>query len=152
VELALATLPLAGCLLRFLRYNFNPASIFLGDCGSLFIGFLLGCYGVLWSQKSATMLGMAAPLMAFSIPLLDTTLAIARRFLRKKSIVGADRGHIHHRLLDRGLSPRKVAFLLYGICAIAALFSLVMVNNHYEVLIIAIFYRDLVWRSAPRLH
>jgi UDP-GlcNAc:undecaprenyl-phosphate GlcNAc-1-phosphate transferase len=139
VELALATLPLAGCLLGFLRYNFNPASIFLGDCGSLFIGFLLGCYGVLWSQKSATMLGMVAPLIAFSIPLLDTSLAIARRFLRRQPIFRADRGHIHHRLLDRGLSPRKVAFLLYGICAIAALFSLVIVNSHYEMLVIVVF-------------
>ncbi len=139
VELALATLPLAGCLLGFLRYNFSPASIFLGDCGSLFIGFLLGCYGVLWSQKSATMLGMVAPLIAFSIPLLDTSLAIARRFLRRQPIFRADRGHIHHRLLDRGLSPRKVAFLLYGICAIAAFFSLVIINSHYEMLVIVVF-------------
>src|SRR5712692_312642 len=77
--LALATAPLAGALLGFLRYNFNPASIFLGDCGSLSIGFLLGCYGVIWSQKSATMLGMTAPLMALSIPLLDTCLAVGRR-------------------------------------------------------------------------
>jgi UDP-GlcNAc:undecaprenyl-phosphate/decaprenyl-phosphate GlcNAc-1-phosphate transferase len=153
VELALATLPLAGCLLGFLRYNFNPASIFLGDCGSLFIGFLLGCYGVLWSQKSATMLGMVAPLMAFSIPLLDTSLAIARRLLRKESIFHGDRGHIHNRLLDRGLSPRKVAFLLYGTCAIAALFSLVMISkslrhaHHWNLLC-----RSLVCNSAPRLH
>jgi UDP-GlcNAc:undecaprenyl-phosphate/decaprenyl-phosphate GlcNAc-1-phosphate transferase len=150
VELALATLPLAGCLLGFLRYNFNPASIFLGDCGSLFIGFLLGCYGVLWSQKSATMLGMVAPLMAFSLPLLDTSLAIARRFLRKESIFRGDRGHIHHRLLDRGLSPRKVAFLLYGTCAIAALFSLVMINNHYDMLIIGIFCTG-AWFAIQRL-
>jgi UDP-GlcNAc:undecaprenyl-phosphate GlcNAc-1-phosphate transferase len=96
------------------------------------------------------MLGMFAPMMAFSIPLLDTSLAIARRFLRKESIFGADRGHIHHRLLDRGLSPRKVAFLLYGICAIAALFSLVMVNDHYEVLIIAIFCTG-TWYGVQRL-
>ena len=153
VELALATLPLAGCLLGFLRYNFNPASIFLGDCGSLFIGFLLGCYGVLWSQKSATMLGMVAPLIAFSIPLLDILLAIARRFLRRQPIFCADREHIHHRLLDRGLSPRKVAFILYGICAIAAFFSLVMVNNYYAMLVIAVFCTAMwYWRSAPWLH
>ena len=62
--LAMATVPLAGCLLGFLRYNFNPASVFLGDCGSLTIGFLLGCFGVIWSQKSATFLGMVAPAMA----------------------------------------------------------------------------------------
>ena len=62
--------------MAFLRYNFNPATIFLGDCGSLLIGFLLGCYGVLWSQKSATILGMTAPILALSIPLLDTSLAV----------------------------------------------------------------------------
>src|SRR5215471_1409579 len=67
--LLIATIPLAGCLLAFLAYNFSPASIFLGDCGSLSIGFLLGCGAVLWGQKSATLLGMAAPLMAMAIPL-----------------------------------------------------------------------------------
>src|SRR5207247_1602256 len=74
--LALATVPLAGALLAFLRYNFNPASIFLGDCGSLSIGFLLGCYGIIWSQKSATMLVMSAPLLALAIPLHDTCITI----------------------------------------------------------------------------
>ena len=71
IPLAAATVPLAGALLGFLRYNFNPASIFLGDSGSLIIGFLLGSFGVIWSQKSATLLGMTAPLMALSIPLLE---------------------------------------------------------------------------------
>ena len=92
VALALATIPLAGALLGFLRFNFNPATIFLGDCGSLTIGFLLGCYGVLWSQKSATMLGMTAPLMALAVPLLDTALSMARRFLRGRPICEADLG------------------------------------------------------------
>ena len=122
--LALATVPLAGCLLGFLRYNFNPASIFLGDSGSLLVGFLLGCYGVIWSQKSATLLGMTAPLMALAIPLMDTALAILRRFLRGRPIFHADRGHVHHRLLDRGLSPRRVALLLYGAGGLAAALSL----------------------------
>src|SRR5208337_5346983 len=75
IGMAIAIVPLVGALLGFLRFNFNPASIFLGDSGSLFIGFLLGCYSVLWSQKSATILGMTAPLIALSIPLLDTGLA-----------------------------------------------------------------------------
>jgi UDP-GlcNAc:undecaprenyl-phosphate GlcNAc-1-phosphate transferase len=122
--------PLAGALLGFLRYNFNPASIFLGDCGSLTIGFLLGCYGIIWSQKSATMLGMTAPLMALAIPLLDTGLAIGRRFLRHQPIFGADRNHIHHQLLDRGLSPRRVALILYGVGGIAAVFSLMQSMYH----------------------
>jgi len=72
--------------LGFLRYNFNPASIFLGDSGSLLVGFLLGSFGILWSQKAATILGITAPMMAMAIPLLDTGLAIARRFLRDRPI------------------------------------------------------------------
>ena len=139
IQLAFATVPLAGCLLGFLRYNFNPATIFLGDSGSLFVGFLLGCYGVLWSQKSATILGMTAPLMAFAIPLLDTALAVARRFLRQQPIFGADRGHIHHRLLDRGLTPRRVALLLYGVCGIAAILSLCVGTRNLAGIVIVIF-------------
>jgi len=135
----MATVPLTGALLGFLRYNFNPATIFLGDSGSLFIGFLMGCFGVIWSQKSATILGMTAPLMALSIPLLDTSLAIARRFLRRQPIFGADRNHIHHRLLERGLTPRRVALLLYGTGALAAMFSLSMASNYFEVPVILVF-------------
>ena len=139
--LAIATLPLAGALLGILRFNFNPASIFLGDSGSLFIGFLLGCYSILWSQKSATMLGMTAPLIALSIPLLDTGLAIVRRFLRHQPIFGADRGHIHHKLLARGLTPRRVAVLIYLICGICAALSLLQgfVHERFEGAIIVLF-------------
>lgn len=139
IALAIAVVPLAGALLGFLRYNFNPATIFLGDAGSLFIGFLLGCYGILWSQKSATMLGMTAPLMALAIPLLDTMLAIVRRFLHQKPIFTADRGHIHHRLLDRGLTPRKVALLLYGCCAVGAICSLLMLSSHANGVVLIVF-------------
>jgi UDP-GlcNAc:undecaprenyl-phosphate GlcNAc-1-phosphate transferase len=122
--LAILTAPLAGALIGFLRCNFNPASIFLGDCGSLLAGFMLGCCGVIWSQKSATLLGMTAPLMALSLPLIDTALSIARRYLGRRPIFGADHGHIHHRLLDRGLTPRRVTLLLYGVSAIGACLAL----------------------------
>jgi UDP-GlcNAc:undecaprenyl-phosphate GlcNAc-1-phosphate transferase len=132
VPLALATAPLAGALLGFLRYNFNPATVFLGDSGSLLIGFLLGCYSLLWSQKSATILGMTAPLIALSIPLLDTGLSIVRRFLRHQPIFGADRGHIHHRLLARGLTPRRVVLLIYGLCGISAGLSLLASVAHEQ--------------------
>jgi UDP-GlcNAc:undecaprenyl-phosphate GlcNAc-1-phosphate transferase len=150
--LALATVPMAGALLGFLRYNFNPASIFLGDAGSLSIGFLLGCCGVIWSQKSATILGVAAPIMALSIPLVDTTLAILRRFLRHQPIFGADRNHIHHRLLDRGFSPRKVALVLYGICGIAATFSLLHSVLHKQIggFIVVIFCAG-IWAGVRYL-
>ncbi len=130
--LIMVTIPLAGALLGFLRYNFNPASIFLGDCGSLTIGFLLGCYGVLWSAKSATILGMTAPLIALSIPLLDVSLAIIRRFLRQQPMLGADRSHVHHRLLARGFTARRVALLLYAAAGCAGYLSLLMSKFHSQ--------------------
>jgi UDP-GlcNAc:undecaprenyl-phosphate GlcNAc-1-phosphate transferase len=141
LELALVTAPLAGALLGFLRYNFNPASVFLGDSGSLLIGFLLGCYGAVWSQKSATILAMTAPLMALAIPLLDTGLAVARRFLRNQPLFNADRGHIHHQLLSRGFTPRRAALVLYAMCGVAAVLSLLqdMAHNQYRGLIVVLF-------------
>ena len=139
--LALATAPLMGALCGFLRYNFNPASVFLGDCGSLSIGFLLGSFGIIWSQKSATMLGMTAPLMALAVPFIDTVLAIVRRALRGRPIFGGDRRHIHHRLLDRGFTPRRVALVLYGLCGVSAALSLLLsvVHGTYAGLIIVLF-------------
>jgi UDP-GlcNAc:undecaprenyl-phosphate GlcNAc-1-phosphate transferase len=139
--LALATAPLVGALVAFLRYNFTPASIFLGDCGSLTIGFLLGCFAAVWSQKSATLLGMTAPLMALSVPLLDTGMSVLRRFLRRQPILSPDRNHLHHRLLDRGFSPRQVALLLYGVCGVAAAFALLMTwpHNRFDGLLLVVF-------------
>lgn len=139
IPLALATAPLVGVLLGFLRYNFNPATIFLGDCGALFVGFLLGCYGILWSQKSATLLGMTAPLMALSIPLLDTGLAVARRFLRRQPLFKPDRGHIHHRLLDRGHSPRRTVLSMYAFCAMGACCAVAVANKNIGGLVAAAF-------------
>lgn len=141
LTLAIATAPLAGALLGFLRYNFNPATIFLGDSGSLLIGFLLGCFGAIWSQKSATVLGMTAPLMALSIPILDVCLSILRRFLRRQPILRGDRGHIHHRLLARGLTPRRAVLMLYGVCALGAVFSIgqSLTANHYAGVVIIVF-------------
>ena len=131
--LAMATVPLAGCLLAFLRYNFNPASVFLGDSGSLTIGFLLGCFSVIWSQKSATLLGMLAPIMALALPLFDVGLSISRRFLRNQPIFKPDRGHIHHRLLALGLKPRDAALICYAVCVIAAAFSLMQSSLSYHL-------------------
>ena len=152
LALALATAPLAGALLGFLRYNFNPATIFLGDCGSLSIGFLLGCAGIIWSQKSATLLGMTAPLIALSIPIADTALSIVRRLLRGKPIFGADRRHIHHLLLDRGLTPRHVALVMYGVAGIAAACSLmVSVNDDQFGGIILILFCIAAWVGVQHL-
>lgn len=124
--LAMATVPLVGCLLAFLRYNFAPASVFLGDSGSLTIGFMLGCFGLIWSQKSGSLLGMVAPLMALALPLVDVGLSIGRRFMRSRPIFGADRGHIHHMVLALGFKPRDAALILYGFCGLAAFLALLL--------------------------
>jgi UDP-GlcNAc:undecaprenyl-phosphate/decaprenyl-phosphate GlcNAc-1-phosphate transferase len=130
IPMALAVAPFAGAILGFLRYNFNPASIFLGDCGSLGLGFLLGCCGAVWSEKSTTLLGMTAPLLVLLVPLLDVGLAVARRFLRGHNIFGADQAHIHHKLLSRGLTPRRLVFVIYGICGVSAAAALLLTINH----------------------
>ncbi len=131
--LAMATVPLCGCLLAFLRYNFSPASIFLGDCGSLTMGFMLGCFGLIWSQNSGTFLGMAAPLMALALPLVDVALSIGRRFLRNAPIFSGDRGHIHHMVLARGFKPRDTALILYAVCGVAAFLSLLQSFANYQL-------------------
>jgi len=130
IPMALAVVPLVGALLGFLRYNFNPASIFLGDCGSLTLGFLLGCFGAVWSEKSSTVLGMTAPLLVLAVPLLDVGLAIVRRFLRGQPIFAADHAHIHHKPMSRGLTPRRLVLILYGICGIGAAASILLTVSH----------------------
>jgi UDP-GlcNAc:undecaprenyl-phosphate GlcNAc-1-phosphate transferase len=141
IVLALLTAPLAGALLAFLRFNFNPASMFLGDSGSLAIGFLLGVYGILWYQKSVTLLGMTAPLMALAFPILEAGISVTRRFLRGDPIFAADRGHIHHRLLDLGLTPRRAVLLIYGVTSVFAMISLLTAvpEFRYPGLVIILF-------------
>lgn len=123
---ALMATILVGACLGFLFFNFPPASIFMGDSGSLFLGFTLATLGVITTQKSSTILAVTIPVIAFGIPLLDTTIAIVRRYLRHEPIFQPDRGHIHHRLRDLGLSPRAVAIFLYVACAGCASLSMLL--------------------------
>ena len=111
VPLQLATLPLIGALLGFLFYNFSRATMFLGDSGALLIGYLVGCYGIMFAER-ATGLRELVPLMAIPVPLMDLSLSVVRRFITNRPIFSADRGHIHHRLLDRGFTPRRVVVVL----------------------------------------
>lgn len=152
IPLAMAVIPLGGALLGFLRYNFNPATVFLGDSGSLTIGFLLGCFGIFWSQKSATILGVTAPLLALAIPLLDAGLAVIRRFLRRESIFRADRGHVHHRLLEKGLTVRQAALILYAVSLLFAILSLVssVVHDSYAGVILVLF-GSVTWIGVQSL-
>ena len=151
--MASAAVPLVGALIGFLCYNFNPATVFLGDSGALLIGFLLGCFGAVWTQKSDTLISMTVPLLALSIPLIDVSLAILRRFLRNQPIFGADRGHIHHRLIDRGLTPRRAVLVLYLVCATAAAFALLLTmpraGRYYGLVMVAVC--AVVWFGVRQL-
>jgi UDP-GlcNAc:undecaprenyl-phosphate GlcNAc-1-phosphate transferase len=123
---ALLTIALAGAILGFLRFNFNPATIFLGDSGSLFIGFMLSALALQGTQKSPTVIAVAIPVVSFGLPILDTAISVLRRWISGKSLFIADREHIHHKLLDRGLSHRQVVILLYAVSALFALVSLLL--------------------------
>lgn len=109
---------LVGAVLGFLFYNFNPATIFMGDTGSLFLGYTLGAAALLSGrQKESTLASLLVPLIALGLPLADTLLAMARRFFAHRSIFSADRQHLHHRLLDLGLTHRRAVLVLY-VCSI----------------------------------
>ena len=117
-------LVMAGATLGFLRFNFNPATIFLGDCGSLFLGFMLSALALAASEKTPTIVAVALPIVSFGVPLLETSLSVVRRFLSGRPLFGADREHIHHKLLERGLSQRQAVVILYGASALCGLLSL----------------------------
>jgi UDP-GlcNAc:undecaprenyl-phosphate GlcNAc-1-phosphate transferase len=121
---ALMSVALAGAILGFLRFNFNPATIFLGDSGSLFIGFLLSALALASAQKAPTLVAVAIPVVSFGLPILETTLSILRRLISGKPLFSADREHIHHKLLQQGLSHRQVVIVLYLVSALFAMLSL----------------------------
>lgn len=120
----LMTLALAGAILGFLRYNFNPATIFLGDSGSLFIGFLLSALALVGAEKAPTIVAVAIPVVSFGLPILETSLSILRRLISGRPVFTADREHIHHKLLQHGMSHRQVVIVLYAVSAVFALLSL----------------------------
>jgi len=119
------SLVLCGSLAGFLRYNFNPASIFLGDSGALFTGFLLAALSVLGTQKATTAVAIVVPILAFGFPVVDTTMTMGRRLLSRKPVFQGDNEHIHHMLLARGWSQRRAALVLYGVCALFGLTALI---------------------------
>lgn len=107
---------LGGAVLGFLLYNWNPASIFMGDSGSLFIGYVLATTALRGNSiKSSTTVAILVPLVALGLPIIDTLFAMVRRILERRSIFSPDRGHIHHRLLAMGLNHRRAVLLLYGL-------------------------------------
>jgi UDP-GlcNAc:undecaprenyl-phosphate/decaprenyl-phosphate GlcNAc-1-phosphate transferase len=125
VVLCLVMAALGGAVLGFLIFNFNPASIFMGDTGSMFLGFILAAVSLKTSSKSGTAVSMLVPLIALGLPIMDTLLAVVRRTILRRPLFSADKEHIHHRVMSRMLlSHRTAVLVLYGVCCLFALTAL----------------------------
>lgn len=154
ISIILAT-ALAGALLGFLPFNFNPARTFMGDTGSNFIGFTLAVISILGVAKTYTAIIVIAPLLVLALPIFDTSFAIIRRIIREKSfkaVFKADRGHLHHKLIDRGYTQKQAVFILYGISATFGLFAIILLESgvwkaiSFALLVLAIVaigYKDI---------
>lgn len=127
---ALVTAALAGSLSGFLFHNFHPATIFMGDAGSLFIGFLVAAVSLMTNTKSTTTVALLIPVLTLGLPLLDTALAAFRRLLRGKSPFSADMDHVHHRLLKMGLTHRRAVLALWGFCLLACISAMGVVFTY----------------------
>lgn len=127
ITAAFLTAALAGSTIGFLPYNFNPAKIFMGDTGAQFLGFVLAAISIQGAIKSAAAIVITVPILALGLPIYDTLISMIRRFINKRPVMEADRGHLHHRLLDMGLSQRQAVLVMYSISAllgISAIFAM----------------------------
>ncbi len=122
---AILTTILSGAILGFLPYNFNPASIFMGDTGAQLLGFLLAAISIEGAMKSAAAFAIAVPILALGIPIYDTLFAMIRRKINGKPIMQADKGHLHHRLLDMGLSQKQAVIIMYLTSAVLGSFAII---------------------------
>lgn len=140
IHLRLTFAVLAGSLAGFLVYNFPPASIFMGDSGSLFAGFVLASISIISSHKAAAMATMMIPVLAFSLPVMDMLYAVLRRYYRGVPLGEADKEHIHHKLLDKGLSRKKVVLLLYSVNIIIMGCILLVVKRQLNIDLIGLLF------------
>jgi len=167
IGIAIISLILAGSIFGFLRYNFPPAKIFLGDSGSLLLGFLLAFLSIKGFSKGPTLIVMLAPILVLGLPIMDTLLSMVRRFLKPLRLVDcpsenskfrvlflrgismfeADKDHIHHRLLKLGFSQKKVVIILYGVCVILCALAFVIIawkNLNITLFLVAIIIASFI--------
>jgi len=122
---ALIMAAMLGAVLGFLFYNFNPARIFMGDSGSYLLGFVLAVTSLVGaSQKASTAVSLLVPVVALGVPIFDTLFTMVRRFLERRPLFSPDRGHVHHRLLDLGITHRRAVLILYGVCVVLTVASI----------------------------
>ncbi|MCI5686910.1 MAG: undecaprenyl/decaprenyl-phosphate alpha-N-acetylglucosaminyl 1-phosphate transferase [Emergencia sp.] len=128
----LAMLALAGGCLGFLPFNFFPAKIFMGDGGSLFLGFMIAALSVVGPLKRSTIIAVVVPVVVLGIPIFDTFFAILRRVVNKRPIMEADKGHLHHRLMASGYGQRRAVLMLYGVSATMGMAAVLISRELYK--------------------
>ncbi|MDD6043633.1 MAG: MraY family glycosyltransferase [Eubacteriaceae bacterium] len=128
----LAMLAVAGSCLGFLPFNFYPAKTFMGDGGSLFLGFMMATLSVVGPLKRSTVIAVVVPVLVLGIPIFDTAFAILRRLVNRRPIMEADKGHLHHRLMQSGYGQRRAVLMLYGICAIMGMAAVLVSRELYK--------------------
>ena len=146
---------LAGGIVGFLPFNFNPAKTFVGDVGSNFLGFSLAVISILGVAKTYTVLVLIAPLIVLGLPIFDTIFAIFRRIIKGKSLKAVfkpDKGHLHHRLMAKGYTQKQAVLILYGLSATLGMFAIILLDSGLwkalsfallVVAIIAVGYKDV---------
>jgi UDP-GlcNAc:undecaprenyl-phosphate/decaprenyl-phosphate GlcNAc-1-phosphate transferase len=127
--IAILMFGLFGALTGFLFFNSHPACIFMGDCGSLFLGFTIAGASVLTATTTHSLVGIAFPILVLGVPIFDTIFSMLRRFLERRGLTSPDRGHFHHRLLQRGLTQQQVAFVAYTITIVIACLGMLMLRT-----------------------
>ncbi len=147
ILVAVLTAALAGAAVGFLKYNFNPAEIFMGDTGSMFLGFMLAGISVTGAVKSVATIALVVPIFALGLPILDTTFAIVRRVRGGVPIFKPDKGHLHHRLLSVGFTQRQAVLLMYVISALFGLSAIALteVSCQIAVLILLVVVAAIVY-------
>ena len=118
-----------GAALGFLPFNFHPAKTFMGDSGSLYLGFMIASISVLGSTKGATLIVTIVPFLALGLPIFDTIFAIIRRWINGTPIMGADKGHVHHRIMNTGIGQRRTVLIMYCISAIMGMVAIMLVRR-----------------------
>lgn len=125
-SIAVVGLAIMGACFGFLPFNFNPAKIFMGDTGSTFLGFILATLSIQGVFKSYAVISFAVPLLILGLPLFDAMFAMIRRIYHGKSPMSADRGHLHHRLIDMGFSQKQTVFILYAISGVLGITAVLL--------------------------
>lgn len=136
---------LAGSCLGFLPRNFSPAEIYMGDTGSTFLGYVLAVTSCIGVYKSYAVLSIVISILAVALPILDTLFALIRRAINRKPLMSADRGHLHHRLIDSGYSHKQAVVILYGLSLFSAIIAiLIAVQDYKATIVVFIFFAILI--------